>query len=150
MNGARRYFVDTNVLLYLTDTTERERQAKARSWLTYLWECNCGALSWQVLHEFYANAVRKLGVPREDARFLVGAYLEWHPVENSPALLQRAWRWMDDAQLSYWDASILASAEMAGCEFLLSEDFQAGRRYGGIEVLNPFGSSPPDVFKSRI
>lgn len=143
MSGGKRYFVDTNVLLYLTDRADAARQSCAAAWLGHLWESGCGSLSWQVLHEFYANAVRKLGVAPEEARFLVGTFLEWHPVDSSPDLLQRAWHWADSAQLSYWDALILAAAEIAGCDSLLSEDFQTGRRFGDIKVVNPFTTPPP-------
>jgi predicted nucleic acid-binding protein len=145
MPAAKRYFVDANVLLYLTDTKDQARQARAADWLDCLWRERSGCLSWQVLHEFYVNAVGKLKVPREDARFLVAAYLEWRPVDSSPALLERAWHWMDHARLPYWDALILAAAEFAGCDFLLSEDFQDGRRYHRIRVINPFKTAPPGL-----
>ena len=126
------------------------RQSRAAEWLNLLWKNGNGSLSWQVLHEFYVNAVRKLGVAREEARFLVGTFLEWHPVDSSPDLLQRAWHWTDTAQLAYWDALILASAEIAGCEFLLSEDFQAGRRFGTIQVINPFQTPPAGALPPRL
>jgi predicted nucleic acid-binding protein len=143
MSATERWFVDTNVLLYLTDRSDPVRQARAEEWLDFLWRGGNGSLSWQVLHEFYVNAVRKLGVAGDEARFLVGAFLEWHPVDSSAELLKRAWDWTDAAQLSYWDALILAAAEMAGCDYLLSEDFTAGRRYGSIQVVNPFLTAPP-------
>jgi hypothetical protein len=46
------------------------------------------------------------------------------------------------AQLSYWDALILAGAQRSGARYLLSEDFQSARRYEDIQVLNPFEQSP--------
>jgi predicted nucleic acid-binding protein len=58
--------------------------------------------------------------------------------------IRRAWHWMDEAQLSYWDALILSSsAEASGCQWLLSEDFQNGRAYGSVTVINPFSQAPP-------
>jgi predicted nucleic acid-binding protein len=51
---------------------------------------------------------------------------------------------MDTAQVPYWDALILAAARRAGSRYLLSEDFQAGRRYEDVEVLNPFEHAPSD------
>jgi predicted nucleic acid-binding protein len=47
----------------------------------------------------------------------------------------RAWYWMDRAQVSYWDGLILGAAEILECQYLLSEDFQAGRKYGAVEVV---------------
>jgi predicted nucleic acid-binding protein len=63
-------------------------------------------------------------------------------VDSSPDLLQRAWHSTDNTHLSYWDALILAAAEVAVCEYLLSEDFQSGRRFGAIQVVNPFLTTP--------
>ena len=59
-------------------------------------------------------------------------------------LIQRAWRWTDQAQVSYWDGLIVAAAERAGCAWLLSEDFQSGRTFGDVTVVNPFLHEPKD------
>jgi len=145
MNAGKRVFVDTNVLLYLVDRKDRERQARSAQWLDLLWQKGNGALSWQVLHEFYTNAVGKMKTDHEEARFLAGAFLDWRPVDSSPDLIQRAWRWMDTAGVSYWDALIVAAAEVSGSEILLSEDFQTGRRFGRIRVVNPFVTPPESL-----
>src|SRR5712671_3070867 len=104
-------FVDTNVLLYSIDSRDPVKCAKSRAWLEYLWQTGAGRMSWQVLHEFYANAVRKLGVPAPDARKAVTVFTRWRPAGMSLSVVERGWYWMDKAQLSYWDSLILASAE---------------------------------------
>ena len=38
----------------------------------------------------------------------------------------------------FHDALILASALDAGCDTLLTEDFQTGRRVDGLTIVNPF------------
>ncbi len=40
--------------------------------------------------------------------------------------------------MAYRDALIVAAAERAGCVEVLSEDLDAGQRYGGVVVANPF------------
>ena len=40
--------------------------------------------------------------------------------------------------LSYWDAAILAAAQMLGCEAVYSEDMSHQEDYDGIQVINPF------------
>ncbi len=80
-------------------------------------------MSWQVLHEFYTNAIRKLGVPSLEVREIVSVFSRWRPVGIDFAVAEGGWSWMDRAQLSYWDSLILASAERLGCSLLLSEDF---------------------------
>jgi len=144
MPAAERFFVDTNVLLYSVDASHADKQAAARAWLELLWEHAAGRLSWQVLHEFYANAERKAGLARAAARKVVEAVAQWQPVEASLGLIQQGWHWMDRAQLPYWDSLIVAAAERAGCAWLLSEDFQPGRRFGAVTVVNPFLRNPAE------
>jgi predicted nucleic acid-binding protein len=40
--------------------------------------------------------------------------------------------------LSYWDAAILESSRMLGCECVLSEDLSDTIDYDGVRVENPF------------
>ncbi len=144
MRAVERIFVDTNVLLYSLDPAVRAKQELAHRWVAALWESSAGRLSWQVLNEFYANAVRKLGLPTSGVRSNVEKLAQWAPVGFGLGLVQRAWYWMDKAGVPYWDALILASAETAGCAYLLSEDFQAGRHFGDITVVSPFQSRPEE------
>jgi predicted nucleic acid-binding protein len=149
MNGAgNSLFVDTNLLLYTLDSANPAKQGAALAWRDALWKHHAGQLSWQVLNEFYANATGKLGAPASTARAIVEAYAQWQPVGWSLALVQRAWHWLDNAGLSYWDALILAAAERAGCRWILSEDFQQGRKYGPIRVINPFRTGPDRFFQA--
>ncbi|MBI2690290.1 MAG: PIN domain-containing protein [Acidobacteria bacterium] len=138
MNGDRLYFVDTNVLLYACAQVERDKAEVARRWLDVLWKQGTGRLSWQVLHEFYVNAVRKMAVPREDAQARVELLIAWSPIDTTAGLVRRAWEWSDSAALSYWDALIVAAAERQGCQYLLTEDMQADRKFGDVLVVNPF------------
>lgn len=142
MAAADGFFVDTNVLLYSSDPADRLKQEAARLWLSALWEHAAGSISWQVLHEFYVNALRKLGTPAPKARATVQAFALWQPVDTSLGLVQRAWFWMDEARLSYWDSLIVAAAERSGSAWLVSEDFQSGRKLGKVTVMNPFHASP--------
>jgi predicted nucleic acid-binding protein len=138
-------FVDTNVLLYSFDSRDPIKRAQARQWLDYLWRTGEGRMSWQVLHEFYANAIRKLGVPSLEARETVSVFSRWRPMGIDFAVVERGWYWMDRAQLSYWDGLILASAERLGCPLLLSEDFQSGRSYEGVRIVSPFECGPQEA-----
>ena len=144
MSGVETFFVDSNLPLYHVDPVDHNKRERASNWLDHLWMAGTGRLSWQVLHEFYWNAVRKMRLDRGAAREIVEDLSQWRPVDTSVGLIREAWEWMDAAQLSYWDALILAAAQRAGARYLLSEDFQDGRRFGSIQVLNPFGHSPSE------
>jgi len=142
MSADERFFVDTNVLLYTADNTDPNKQLTAQLWVMALWEQGAGSLSWQVLHEFYVNATRKLRIPSPKARATVEVFASWQPVETGFGLIERAWHWIDKAHVTYWDALIIAAAERAGCVWLLSEDFQEGQKLGTVTVVNPFKDRP--------
>jgi predicted nucleic acid-binding protein len=144
MRGDDLFFTDTNILLYSVDSANPAKQRAATEWLESLWERGAGRISWQVLHEFYANAVRKIRTPSPKAREMVETFMLWEPVDTSPDLIHRAWHWTDTAQLSYWDGLIVGAAERSGCRWLLSEDFQSGRKLGQVTIVNPLEAIPRD------
>jgi predicted nucleic acid-binding protein len=45
-------------------------------------------------------------------------------------------------RIGYYDALILASAHLADCAVVCSEDLNAGQDYGGVTVENPFVPPP--------
>jgi predicted nucleic acid-binding protein len=138
-------FVDSNVFLYALDRADLKKQQAARSWRAELWKSRRGRLSFQVLGEFYVNAVRLLPKARDEARSEVRDLLAWRPVVTDAALLEQGWRVQDRYQLSYWDSLIVAAAKTSSCGYLLTEDLQAGQKLDGIEVVNPFLCEPEAI-----
>jgi predicted nucleic acid-binding protein len=138
-------FVDSNVFLYALDEADRDKQQAARNWRADLWKSRRGRVSFQVLGEFYVNALRKRPAAREEARAEVRDLLAWNPIVTDAALLERGWRIQDRYHLSYWDALIVAAAKAASCRYLLTEDLQPGQKLDGIEIVNPFLHSPESV-----
>lgn len=134
-------FVDTNVLAYAHDRSEQRKQPVAAALLESLWESREGALSTQVLQEFYVVVTRKFDPPmsRRSAREIVAAYGEWHLVQVDVPLIVAASVLEERHRLSFWDALIIEAARRAGADRLLSEDLQAGRRIVGVRIENPFG-----------
>lgn len=138
-------FVDSNVFLYALDEADRDKQRAARNWREDLWKSRRGRISFQVLGEFYVNALRKRPGAREEARAEIRDLLAWNPIVTDAALLERGWKIQDRYHLSYWDALIVAAAKAASCHYLLTEDLQAGQKLDGIEIVNPFLRSPESV-----
>jgi predicted nucleic acid-binding protein len=132
-------FVDTNVLIYAHDIDAKEKHAIAKQALGELWAARTGSLSTQVLHEFYVNATRKLSRPltKKIARSVVDQYAKWC-TETTAAEIAVAFRIEDEAQISFWDALICATALKTGAERILSEDLNAGQKIAGVRVVNPF------------
>lgn len=144
MGGDGAVFVDSNVFFYALDDKNPDKGRLACRWRESLWTSSLGGVGWQVINEFYANAIR-LGATKQEARRHVELMSQWQPAAYGLGILHRAWHWIDASEVSYWDALILPSAESMHCRWLLSEDFQLGRKFGELTVLNPFQMSPESI-----
>lgn len=132
-------FVDTNILVYAHDIDQARKHDVAREILIELMQDRCGALSPQVLQEFYVTVTRKIAKPlsRREARAIVEDYSVWC-IDTTAAEVVAAFRIEDEAKISFWDALICASAAKAGAEILLSEDMNARQEIAGVRIQNPF------------
>lgn len=126
-------FADTNVVLYLLDDGPKAERAEAILG-------QGPRISVQVLNETLVNCRRKAGFNWEDtATFLAGVRalcrvedltLQTHDVGR--ALAERY-------GFSVYDAMIVASALVAGCSTLWSEDMQDGLLVENqLRIVNPF------------
>ena len=140
---AARTFVDANVLVYAYDRQEPVKGAMARAVVRSLWESKAGALSTQVLQEFYVTVTRKIPrtIAKSDAIRLVSQYGTWHVHEIQVRDIRDASDLESREQISFWDALICVAASRSGAKRLLSEDLQAGNRYLGVTVENPFDTA---------
>lgn len=132
-------FVDTNILVYAHDADAGEKRERAALKLRQLWEDGTGAVSVQVLQEFYVNVTRKLDTPvaRSTAREVVSAYGAWIREPTTVETVLRAADISDLSQISFWDALIVAAAEQADADQVLSEDLSGGQSIAGIRIVNP-------------
>lgn len=136
-------FFDANVLVYAHDSTEGDKHDRAKALVARCWASDKPPkISIQVLQETHVALVRK-GLDVASSAEVVRNYLIWDIVENRESIFRDALTLQADFQLSFWDASILAAAIAGGAEELWSEDFQHGRVYRGIRVVNPFAELPP-------
>lgn len=138
-------FVDTNVLLYAVDVGDAAKQKSAREWRAFLWTTRRGRISFQVIQEFYVNALRIRPSGFDETRAEVRDLLGWNPVVVDSQIVETAWKLQDQYQLSFWEALIVAAAKAAGCGFLLTEDLQAGQELDGVLVVNPFATAPSSL-----
>lgn len=140
-------FVDTNVLVYVRDLSEEDKQRRAAAWMAALWETRRGRLSHQVLQEYYVTATVKLDPPRsvEDVREDVWALRAWKPHAPDYDTMEAAWDVQDRFAVSWWDALIVAAAVRAGSRWLLTEDLQDGQDFLGVTVVDPFRHAPEEI-----
>lgn len=139
-------FVDTNVLVYAHDAADAEKQAAAQAALARLWASRSGALSTQVLQEFYVVATTKLRPPMTpaEAREVVSSYSAWPVVLVEPPLIVAASRLAELRPLSFWDALVVVAARTAGADRLLTEDLSDGQVIDGVRIENPFQTQVVD------
>jgi predicted nucleic acid-binding protein len=140
-------FVDANVFLYARDEREPAKLPRARAWLDHLWREGLGRTSVQVLSEYYVNLKRKaFSSPAPDEAWeAVAKYLSWRPQAVNDEVFTRAREIEKRYRLSWWDAMVVAAAQLQECRVLLTEDLQescidreAGRG----------GQRPPEQVKS--
>ncbi len=131
-------FVDTNVLLYAASrrAADSVMALQARD----LIRRERIAISFQVLQEFYTNAVnpKKLALSNDDALAYCREWLALPVVTLDAPLFVRTLEFVARYMISNWDGAILAAAEKAGCKIVFSEDLNDKQKYFGIQVRNPF------------
>jgi predicted nucleic acid-binding protein len=131
-------FVDTNVLVYGHDPEAGRKFEQASALLGRLFAERTGALSTQVIVEFFSACAKKKALPADMAEGIVQDLAGWalHRPEHSDLIA--AWRLHQRYQISWWDALILRSAERMGAHILWTEDLNHGQQYGPVTVRNPF------------
>jgi predicted nucleic acid-binding protein len=134
-----RHFLDTNVLLYSISRDAREAAKRERA--VALLERDEGALSVQVLQEFYVQATRSTRLdplPHDIAAGLIATWTRFTVQDITLSILMGALEITTSHGLSYWDSAIVAAARALGCRELYSEDMSHGQEIEGVIIINPF------------
>jgi predicted nucleic acid-binding protein len=133
------HFLDTNVLLY---SISRDRAETAKREIAIgLLDRDDGALSVQVLQEFYVQATRqprKDKLPHDIAAGLIGTWTRFRVQEITLSIVNVALDIRQSFGLSYWDSAIVAAARALGCRELYSEDMSHGLDIDRVTIVNPF------------
>jgi predicted nucleic acid-binding protein len=133
------HFLDTNILLYSVSRDSAEAAKRERA--IALLDRDEGALSVQVLQEFYVQATRPSrqdALPHGVAAGLIATWTRFKVQEITLAILASALEIKARHRFSYWDSAIVAAARALGCRELYSEDMSHGREVDGVVVINPF------------
>ena len=136
--------IDTNVLVYRFDGRFPEKQAAATELLRAGIVDDSVRIAHQAIVEFVAAVSRPLdgdapllesAEGRREAEELLSQFEVLYP---NAEVVRTALRGMAAYELSWFDAHMWAYAEVFGMAELISEDFQAGRLYGSVRVVDPF------------
>ncbi|MDR2838475.1 MAG: PIN domain-containing protein [Azonexus sp.] len=129
-----RAFVDSNIVLYMMSQDVRKAQA-ARDLMA-----TCPRLSVQVLNEVVNVTRRKLAMPWREIDQFLQLVRGLCPIEPLTVETHDLGRMIGERhKLSVYDAMIVSSALLSGCETLYSEDMQSGLRIENtLTIVNPF------------
>ncbi|HNQ89552.1 MAG TPA: PIN domain-containing protein [Verrucomicrobiota bacterium] len=134
-------FLDSNVLLHALSDAPQERAKRDRA-AAVIATANFGT-SYQVLMETWVVATRQMARPVSPVK--VAAFLEqilaFPCIAGTAGLYRQAVRLATRYRIHPYDAAILAAARELGARHVLSEDFNHGQTYDGVQVLNPFRSA---------
>jgi predicted nucleic acid-binding protein len=136
--------VDTNVLVYRFDSRFPDKQARATELLRAGIADRAARIPHQAILEFVAAVTRPLkghgplldaADAHREAEELLTQFDVLYPTD---AVVRLALRGMAAYQLAWFDAHLWAYAEHYGLAEIWSEDFQHGRFYGTVRIVNPF------------
>jgi predicted nucleic acid-binding protein len=131
-------FLDTNVLVYAYDKGDSVKQRMARDLIR---RALAGEMvtSIQVLAEFAATLLHKMSAHPERVMAMLDALAPIGLIFPDGDVVRRAVEARAEYGLHFYDGMIVAAAERGGCGRIWSEDLNAGQKYFGIVVANPFG-----------
>lgn len=136
--------IDTNILVYLFDPSDRRKQRLATELLDRGLAEDSLRVPHQAIVEFVSSVTRPRGREKpllsraaacREAEELLTQFVILYPDEG---LVRTAIRGAAAYQLSWYDAHLWAYAEYYGIAELYSEDFEHGRLYGTVRAVNPF------------
>ena len=133
-----RSFIDTNVFLYAFLNQDVSKKSVAARILVDAVRAANGYVSLQVANEFCNVMVKKSGKPLSEIQEAMKLFGRFHMVEGNLRLTQRALEIKHLYGIQFYDSLILAFAESAGCDEILTEDLNDGQMYGSVKAVNPF------------
>lgn len=130
---------DSNVVLYLHDDSEPDKQAVAARVISIL-AAQRSPVALQVIGETQNILRRKFNLPAPlvaelATRILMGFDMATPTPDDAVLALGE----MAQGRLNYWDALLVACVKRNGCTALMTEDMQDGAMLLGVEIVNPFG-----------
>jgi len=136
--ASRNAFFDANILLYTDDPRFPLKQKKAADLIELHLISRTGSVSLQVLGEYFHNARRKLKLDASLAKHRAAVFSRLLCFEPKLDDFFAATDLHRLHQITFWDAMIVRAAIQTSSRILYSEDMQHGRRFDGLEIVNPF------------
>ena len=130
--------IDTNILIYAIDVSEGEKHLISARVVSAL-SRQRGLLPLQAVNEFFFVCSRKSRLPTDEAEKFAAALLRRCKILlPDPLDTISAMRMAQTANLQFFDALLIATAQRGKCSVLLTEDMQDGLMLDGLKIVNPF------------
>jgi predicted nucleic acid-binding protein len=132
-------FIDSNILVYAYEPLQHTKQLKAQELVRRALKGEV-ITSTQVLSEFASTLLHKSRplTPAETVLGMLESLSSIRVVVPDQEIVRRAVEAHERYGLHFWDGMIVAAAERGGCGKIWSEDMNAGQKYFGVVVENPF------------
>ena len=138
------FLIDTNILVYAFDNTEKIKQRVA---LEILNECFDGekiyALSSQNLAEFFVVITKKIGapIPIENAKNIILKIIEFNGFKKlnyDQGTIIKSMSLLERLNLKFWDSLIIATMLENSVFNIYTENEKDFNKVKNINVINPF------------
>ena len=133
-----RTYLDANVFLYSFLDQDAGKKLKAVEIIAKAVESNSGFVSLQVVREFCNVMLKKSERPLSELKGALRLFDSLQMIDGSMSLIRRALEIKDRYKVQFFDSLHLASAEVVGCDEILTEDLNDGQMYGSVKSVNPF------------
>ena len=132
-------FLDSNVFVYAHNDSDFRKQRIAQGLVTRAVQGEFVA-STQTLAEFATTLLRKSSPPftPDEVVAILDLLAPIKLIVPDHGLIRRAVEANRQYGIHFYDGMIVAAAERGGCTRIWSEDLNAGQKYFGISVENPF------------
>ncbi|MEP5613198.1 MAG: PIN domain-containing protein [Cyclobacteriaceae bacterium] len=133
-----KFFVDTNVLIYLFSSKEPGKKLHCRKLINHLDAKNQLVWSTQVMQEFYSVMTKKHNEDSLEVKASFSLFRNFELVVNDQIMIEKAIEIQILNRLSFWDSLIISSALASKCDYLLTEDLHRDQTIQGLKIVSPF------------
>lgn len=141
--GKPIFFIDTNILVYSIDASEKEKQPKAKQLIQKVWNREViYVVSTQILAEFFFVVTKKMPFPLkiEQAQQIIEdifIFPSWKVVSYNQNILKRSLKLYQEQKKHFWDLVIIATMLEHKITHLYTENEKDFEGFENITAINP-------------
>ena len=132
-----KVFIDTNILIYTMDNYNVGKRDRCRNIIREIIKNQKTVISSQILQEFYVIGTTKLKLDPIFIKNILHTFENMEIVVIDVFLIKEAIDTSVLNKVSFWDALVIVSAEIAKCEKIYTEDLNHGQIIRGVKIENP-------------